>query len=44
MIDGFVTTELTAGRILGPIDTAVAESILVNQFGLVPKDHNTGKR
>ena len=38
VIDGFMTTELTACQILGPIDAAVAELI-----GLVPKGHNTGQ-
>ena len=37
VIDTFLTTELAAERVLGPVD--LEGSIQVNRFGLVPKGH-----
>ncbi len=43
VIDEFVTAELAAGRILGPVEAAHTHQIHKNQFGLVPKGHAPGK-
>ena len=39
VIDTFLTAELAAGRVLGPVDPGLEWSIQVNRFGLVPKGH-----
>ena len=39
VIDTFLTAELAARRVLGPVDPGLEGSIQVNRFGLVPKGH-----
>ncbi len=39
VIDQFVSAELAAKRILGPVEPDIASLINVNWFGLVPKGH-----
>ena len=40
----YLAKELTLGRMLGPFDTSIQLPRLhVNQFGVIPKGHNTGR-
>ena len=43
VISGFLSSNLRAGWVLGPIEPEVAASVQVNRFGLVPKGHQPGK-
>ena len=43
MIGEFLSAELKAGRVLGPVGPGPAASIQVNWFGLVPKGHQPHK-
>ncbi len=43
VIDQFISAELAAKRILGPVKPEEASLININRFGLVPKGHVPGK-
>ncbi len=43
VIKDFLASELSAGRVLGPVDSDTARCVQVNRFGLVPKGHQLGK-
>ena len=43
VISGFLSSELRARQVLGPIKPEVAATVQVNRFGLVPKGHQPGK-
>ena len=43
MVSNFLTAELRAGRVLGPVDSELLSSIHTNKFGLVPKGHQPGR-
>ena len=43
VISGFLSSELRAGQVLGPIEPEVSASVQVNRFGLVPKGHQPRK-
>lgn len=43
VIKDFLSSELAAGRVLGPVDSDTARRVQVNRFGLVPKGHQPGK-
>ncbi len=39
----FLVSELSAGRVLGPVDSDTARCVQVNRFGLVPRGYQPGK-
>ena len=43
VITDFLSAELRAGRVLGPVDPNIAKAIQVNRFGLAPKGHQPDK-
>ncbi len=43
VIKDFLASELSAGQVLGPVDSDTARCVQVNRFGLVPKGHQLGK-
>ncbi len=43
VISSFLEAELHAGRVFGPVDLELANTVQVNRFGLVPKGHQPGK-
>ncbi len=42
VIGSFLKSEITTGKILGPVEPDVAEHVQVNRFGLIPKRHQPG--
>lgn len=43
VIERYLGEERSAGRILGPMPSDVVQQMQINRFGVIPKDHNTGK-
>ena len=43
VIDGYISKEVSAGRICGPLSPGVASSLQINRMGVIPKGHTPGK-
>ena len=43
VVSDFLSSELRAGRVYGPVGPDLVPSVHVNRFGLVPKGHGTGQ-
>lgn len=43
VIDGYLSNELSLGRVLGPLDPQSDQRLHVSRFGVIPKNHQPGK-
>ena len=43
VVDGCITAELQAGRLLGPITPQLTQKVHTSPVGLVPKAHQPGR-
>ena len=42
VVSGFLSSELRAGRVYGPVGPELLPAVHINIFGLVPKGHGSG--
>ena len=43
IVQGYVSEQLKLGRMLGQLDPICHSTVHINRFGVIPKDHATGK-